>query len=169
VPATDGFGETTSLSSLRPHLDRRGRDGQYWLVGGPDGRLPIVFRGGASAATPAAVLIPMDGDFASRAEAAMRLWRVITGRPRGAPPQPLTLQQRHRLVLALRALDGHVAGASYRVIAQVLFGHARIPAGAGWKTHELRDRTIRLVRAGLKLMRGGYLDLLRYPRARRSS
>jgi hypothetical protein len=39
----------------------------------------------------------------------------------------------------------------------------RIPAGAGWKTHDLRDRTIRLVRSGVKLMRGGYLDLLRYP------
>ena len=34
-------------------------------------------------------------------------------------------------------------------------------------THDLRDRTIRLVRAGVDLMRGGYLDLLRYPRRRR--
>ena len=44
-----------------------------------------------------------------------------------------------------------------------MFGRARIPAGPGWKTHELRDRTIRLARAGMELMRGGYLDLLRYP------
>jgi hypothetical protein len=39
------------------------------------------------------------------------------------------------LVLVLRALDAHV------------------PSGASWKTHDLRDRTIRLVRTGLHLMR----------------
>jgi len=76
----------------------------------------------------------------------------------------LTRQRRDRLGLALRALDGRLSGESYRVIAQSLFRPARIPAGAAWKTHELRDRTIRLARVGLKLMRGGYLELLRYPR-----
>ena len=68
--------------------------------------------------------------------------------------------------LALRALDGRLAGETYRAIAQALFGAARVPAGPGWKTHDLRDRTIRLARAGLKLMQGGYLDLLRYPQQR---
>jgi hypothetical protein len=70
-------------------------------------------------------------------------------------------------VLALRALDGHLAGATYREIAEVLFGTARVPSGSSWKTHDLRGRTIRLVRMGLKLMRGGYLDLLRSTRRRR--
>jgi hypothetical protein len=73
----------------------------------------------------------------------------------------LTQQRRHRLGLALRALDGRLAGASYRVIAAGLFGDARVPPGPGWRTHDLRDRTIRLVRAGMELMQGGYLDLLR--------
>ena len=73
----------------------------------------------------------------------------------------LTQQRRHLLSLALRALDGRLAGESYRVIATGLFGDARIPAGPGWKTHDLRDRTIRLVRSGIDLMQGGYLDLLR--------
>ncbi|WP_346659148.1 DUF2285 domain-containing protein [Bradyrhizobium sp. 191] len=41
-----------------------------------------------------------------------------------------------------------------RVIAEVLFSRKRIP-GRAWKTHELRSRTIRLVQAGLALMRGG--------------
>lgn len=67
----------------------------------------------------------------------------------------------------LRALDGRLAGVSYRTLAQSLFERARIPTGASWKTHELRDRTIRLARAGLDLMRGGYLGLLRYPRTQR--
>jgi hypothetical protein len=73
----------------------------------------------------------------------------------------LIQERRHRLSLALRALDGRLAGESYRVIAAGPFGDARIPAGAGCKTHDLRDRTIRLVRGGLELMQGGYLDLLR--------
>jgi hypothetical protein len=126
-----------------------------------------VLIGGANAVAPAAVVIPLDADFAARADASLRLWRVTTGRPRGRPSDRLTSQQRHRLGLALRALDGRLAGETYRTIAQILFGRTRIPAGAGWKTHELRDRTIRLARAGLKLMRGGYLALLRYPRPQR--
>jgi hypothetical protein len=88
----------------------------------------------------------------------------MTGRFHSRPPERLTTQRRQRLVLTLRALDGRLAHASYRIIAQSLFGRARIPAGAAWKTHDLRDRTIRLGRNGLKLMRGGYLDLLRLPR-----
>jgi hypothetical protein len=126
-----------------------------------------VLIGGANAVAPAAVVIPLDADFAARADASLRLWRVTTGRPRGRPSDRLTSQQRHRLGLALRALDGRLAGETYRTIAQILFGRTRIPAGAGWKTHELRDRTIRLARAGLKLMQGGYLALLRYPRPQR--
>jgi hypothetical protein len=110
---------------------------------------------------PAAVVIPLDADFAIRAEAVLRLWRLITGRLRSRPPNRLTRQRRHRLGLALRALDARLAGEPYRVIAAGLFGDARIPAGPGWKTHDLRDRTIRLVRVGIELMQGRYLDLLR--------
>ena len=47
------------------------------------------------------------------------------------------------------------------------FGEARITTGPAWKTHDLRDRTIRFCRRGLELMRGGYLDLLHYSRQRR--
>ena len=117
--------------------------------------------------TPAAVVIPLDADFEMRADAALRLWRIATGRPDGRPSDRLTRHRRHRLALTLRALDARLANESYRAIAQSLFGRARIPAGPGWKTHELRDRTIRLARAGMKLMQGGYLDLLRYPQSQR--
>ena len=116
--------------------------------------------------TPVASVIPLDGNFAARADAALRLWRLLTGQ-RYRPPDPLTRLQRLQLVLALRALDGHLAGATYREIAEVLFGTARVPTGSPWKTHDVRGRTIRLVRTGLKLMRGGYLDLLRSTRRRR--
>ncbi|MGY4473560.1 DUF2285 domain-containing protein [Bradyrhizobium sp. USDA 3364] len=54
-------------------------------------------------------------------------------------------------------------GNSYRTIAEGLFGKSRMP-DRGWKTHDLRSRTIRLVRMGLHLMRGGYRDLLYHKR-----
>ena len=52
---------------------------------------------------------------------------------------------------------------TYRAIAEGLFGKKRIPDRA-WKTHDLRNRTIRLVQSGLALMRGGYRELLRSKR-----
>jgi len=78
---------------------------------------------------PAAVVIPLDADFAARADAALHLWRAATGRSRDQPQDRLTPQQHRRLVLALRALDGRLAGNSYRVIAQGLFGETRITMG----------------------------------------
>jgi hypothetical protein len=65
----------------------------------------------------------------------------------------------------MRALDGRIEGNSYRAIAENLFGRARIPQ-LGWKTHDLRNRTIRLVQTGVSLMRGDYLALLRRKRTR---
>ncbi len=146
---------------LTPAFARRAVDGEYWLVNEGHNHLPMVLIGGANRDLPAAVVIPLDADFATRADAALRLWRLVTRRRRGRPLDRLTRQRRHRLGLALRALDGRLAGESYRVIAAGLFGDARVPAGPGWKTHDLRDRTIRLVRSGMELMQGRYLDLLR--------
>ncbi len=167
APAPETFSDARNVGVMTPTFERHAADGDYWLVNDGHGRLPAVLMGGASAATPAAVVIPLDADFAARANAALRLWRAVTGQPRGRPPDRLTRQRRQRLGLALRTLDGRLAGETYRVIAQILFGDTRIPAGPGWKTHDLRDRTIRLARAGLELMQGGYLDLLRYPRPQR--
>lgn len=110
------------------------------------------------------VKLPLDEDFETRSRAAQRLWRALNNRSLGPTLDGLTPQQRARLALALRALDGHLEGASYRTIAEVLFGPARAP-GRTWKTHDLRSRTIRLVQLGLRMMRGGYRDLLR-PRRR---
>jgi hypothetical protein len=60
----------------------------------------------------------------------------------------------------LRALDGHLTDASYREIAQALFGAQRVQREA-WKTSSLRDQTIRLVKGGVDLVRAGYRKLLR--------
>jgi hypothetical protein len=74
-----------------------------------------------------------DADFGIRTDTAWRLWRPVTGRRHGRPPDRLTRQRRYRLGLALRALDARLAGASYRVIAAGLFSDAYIRAVAAGK------------------------------------
>jgi hypothetical protein len=161
APAPQEFSSASRLR-LTASFERRTAEGTFVVFGQGLDRLPALLVGSAGAATPIAALIPFDADFAARTDAALRFWRVATGRPQ-ADSRHLTVQRRRRLVLTLRALDGQLAGETYRGIAQGIFGSTRVPATSAWKTHDLRDRTIRLVRAGIRLMRGGYLDLLRYP------
>jgi hypothetical protein len=93
-----------------------------------------------------------------RAEATLRFWRLLRdGRPQAPPILPT--QRRARLVASLRAVDGRLEGASYREIAEALFGRGRVDQES-WKTSSIRDRTIRLVRGGVALVRGGYHRLL---------
>lgn len=66
----------------------------------------------------------------------------------------------------MRALDAWGEGNTYRAIAEALFGAKDISERA-WKTHDLRNRTIRLVQTGLALMRGGYRELLRPSRRKK--
>ena len=167
VPATEPFSGSRSLRSLTPLFARQAVDGEHWILADSQGRFPLLLVGGFGKDTPVAAVSPLDENFTARADAALRFWRLLTGQRFARPADPLTPRQRQQLVLALRALDGHLTGATYREIAEVLFGAARVPAGSSWKTHDLRARTIRLVRMGLKLMRGGYLDLLRSARRRR--
>lgn len=106
------------------------------------------------------VVIPFDDDLPTRAAAALRLWTRMQGRTAGEVPDSLTKQRRDRLILMLRALDGHFDAASYREIAEALFGAHRLERDS-WKTSSLRDRTIRLVKGGIALMQQGYRKLLR--------
>jgi hypothetical protein len=108
------------------------------------------------------VVLPLDPLFDLRAKSALRLWRALTGRDPGPNPATLSRARRGRLLLALRALDGRLDNASYREIAEVLFALGRLTSRA-WQTHDVRDRTIRLVRYGFSLMEGGYLRLLLHP------
>lgn len=106
-----------------------------------------------------AVTLILDDRFTIASRAADLLWRSLTRPATAATPVGISRQQRARLTGSLRALDAHQDGASYRAIAQGLFGASRIPECA-WKTHDLRSRTIRLVKSGLDLMRVGYRRLL---------
>jgi hypothetical protein len=110
----------------------------------------------------AAALLPFDALFEVRVAAALRLWRAINGRRPGPNPAALSDARRRRLILALRALDGRLDGATHREIAAVLFGAEAVPE-RDWISHELRDRTARLVRLGVAMMNGGYRRLLLHP------
>ena len=145
---------------------RQASDGLHGVLrrGGADHRLWLHDAPGEGVAYTA--VLPLDQRFERRAHAVRRLWRALNNRLIGPEVRPLPRQRRARLILSLRALDGRLDGANYRVIAEGLFGADRIP-DRGWKTHDLRNRTIRLVHAGVTLMRGGYLGLLDYPSRRR--
>lgn len=111
---------------------------------------------------PLAVLVPLDDITPLRVAGLMRLRRHLVGRPSGPPPQAwrITPRQRRRLVLMVRALDGHLAKASYREIAEALHGPDAVTRYP-WKTSSLRGQTIRLVKDAVAIMNGGYRKLLR--------
>jgi hypothetical protein len=167
IPAPRPFSASRSLDSLTPFFRRHATDGEHWVVSDDDGRFALLLMDGFEIDTPVASVSPFDANFSARADPARRLWRLLTGERSIRSADSFTQLQRQQLVFALRALDAHLAGATYREIGEVLFGEARVPTGSSWKTHDLRGRTIRLVLAGLRLMRGGYFDLLRHTRRRR--
>ncbi len=144
-----------TLAGYSPRTDARALPDIFGL------RVELPPNGAADAA-----LLPFDEHFATRAAAALRVWRALVGRKPGSDPQALTTQRRSRLVLALRALDGRLEHASYRQLAEALFGPLSLRGDADWNNHDLRDRTIRLARLGLELSRGGYRRLLLYPSRR---
>ena len=167
APAPQGLSSAANLARLAPTDEHVANDGVYLLVEIAIGRLPIVMMSGATTSMPVAALIPLDRNFPTRTASTHQLWRILNRAPPLRQPDPLTQQRRQRLSLSIRALDGWLANATYRELANSLFGAPRISVTSSWKTDEVRDRTIRLVRTGLDLMRGGYLNLLRIPTRRR--
>jgi hypothetical protein len=123
---------------------------------------PHLLLSGIGPGASIAALIPFDDDLPGRIEALNRLWHAHRGKP--VPPDTrMTGQQRGRLRLMLQACDGRNRGASYRAIAEALFGIERVAADP-WKTSPLRDRVIGLVEGGTGLIAGGYLRLFRHRR-----
>ncbi|WP_245442208.1 DUF2285 domain-containing protein [Mesorhizobium hawassense] len=103
-------------------------------------------------------MIPLDSHTLGRVEALVRFWRAYHKRPVPADTR-MTIQQRRRLRLMMRAADGRTNGASYRDIATAFYGTGRV-ASAPWKTSSLRDTVVGLVKGGGAMIAGGYLQLL---------
>ncbi|WP_307273560.1 DUF2285 domain-containing protein [Labrys wisconsinensis] len=108
------------------------------------------------------MLIPLGDDTLGHIEAATRFWQSLRGRP-SVKDTRITKQQRRRLRLMLQATDGREHGASYREIAQAIFGDTRVSADP-WKTSPLRDAVIGLVESAAIMIGGGYRQLLRHRR-----
>lgn len=108
-----------------------------------------------------AVLIPLDEHIPLRFRGLSRLQRRLAGEAVAPAPKDwaLTTRLRRRLVLMVRALDGHMAQATYREIAAALYGHD-VVARYSWKTSSIRSQTIRLVKDAIATMKGGYRRLL---------
>jgi hypothetical protein len=150
------FSPRSPAALLSVSLPRKASDGLHGAAGEPP--VPVWLSGDALPGSHLGALIPFDDALPQRLAAVLRLWHVLQGRAQ--PDVGLTALQRRRLVLALRAHDGHHDGHSYRDIAVGLFGTARVPRGAAWKTHDLRARTMRLVADPIALRDGGYRALL---------
>ncbi len=157
VPFEQDAGVASSPQrSWRPSgAGRRADDGLH--VRTPEG-LQLQYRGSARPGEPLLVVLTFDQDFGLRVRAVERLNRAVAGL--AAPASQVTAAQRERLAKSLVALDGDLAGDSYRAIAAAVFGPDPIEREL-WRTSSVRAATIRLVQAGRRMMRGGYLKLLR--------
>ncbi|MAS14774.1 MAG: hypothetical protein CMH69_15875 [Nitratireductor sp.] len=158
LPSDSDF--STPLDANEPRLDGAGAHFLYDLGNGQS--LHLVRLIGVDGAQPLAALVPLDADSLDRVEAVSRLVKALHGR---AVPQDarLTEQQLRRARHMLQAVDGRTNGASYREIAEALFGVRRV-ADQPWKTSALRDTVKDLVRDGLAMIQGGYRQLLRHRR-----
>lgn len=154
-------GQTSSNVAWPPlQAERAAANDRHILLDDTSGT-QIALLGAESLVEPVAFLIPAAADLPQRLEQLLAFWREMMT---GSPAQPnITPQRRYRLILGLRALDGRAAGASYRTLATGLFGPERVPAGAAWKSHDLRSRTLRLVADATAIMRGGYRALAGLP------
>ena len=163
LPADDPAAMPIRLSEL-PGLDVRVAAGGtwhgVWRTISADYRFHLAIQPSSEAATYVVVL-PLDRFLELRADAIVRFWLALQGRPPGDRRHDLPAQTRVRLTLVLRALDGRLTGASYRDIARVLLGFRG--GKADWDSDPRKNQARRLVADGLRLMHGGYRALLVYP------
>lgn len=151
-----------NLPAFDAHTIRRDSNGTSLVLRTGMATLRLLLLDNAQPGSPLAALVPLDATSLDRIEALARLWRTLNDRP-AKPDTRLTKQRQRRLRQMLQAIDGHLDGASYREIGNVLYGKTRVAAHP-WKSSALRDSTIALVRDGRHLIDGGYLELLRHRR-----
>ncbi|WP_418025816.1 DUF2285 domain-containing protein (plasmid) [Paracoccus sp. TD-10] len=150
-----------NLSDLLAVMDAKAAaDGVYVRCDIGGGRsLHLLRLAGVAERAPLAVVIPLDTDGLDRIEAATRLLCALMRR--SVPPdRRLTERQRQRARRMLQAVDGRMSGASYRDIAQALYGPDRV-GEESWKTSALRDAVMGFVRDARAMIGGGYRRLLR--------
>jgi hypothetical protein len=157
VPAAGNL--SVELRETSAHSDEQG---VHFLLEAGGQTIRLVRLEGVPMGIPLAALVPLDVDGPDRIEAIDRLLRALQGH---AIPNDrrLTPQQKRRHRHMLQATDGHMNGASYREVADVIYGVQRIRA-EHWKTSALRDSVIGLVEGGRAMIAGGYRQLLHHRR-----
>ena len=102
---------------------------------------------------PLGLHLPLDRDLTIRIAATERLRRHILGLACGPPPPLLTHLQQQRLLLVLRAWDGHASGASARELAAGLIDARVASYGAAlWSDSRQRRQIGRWLHDARKLM-----------------
>ena len=148
-------------NALRFHPDRwpgrffacEGADGVHALLRTEAGTHRLWMPRPLKRGDPIACLVASGG----AASAAVQFLRHLAGQ--GGRLDLRARAQDQRAQMSLVALDERRAGASYRTIAERIYGAARI-AAEDWRTSALRDSTIRLVRTGERLACGHHLQLV---------
>jgi hypothetical protein len=167
VPGPRGFESAYRFEALRRlslSVNLQRGDEQHCIVN--DALEPhSLWLKGDRTALPMAALVPLDETVLLRLAGLVRLKRRLDGRPAGPLPSAwqVTARLRKRLLDMVRALDGHLEGATYREVALALYGAEAI-ARFPWKTSSVRGQTIRLVADAVAMMDGGYRKLLRASR-----
>lgn len=152
-PGRKTIGHDGSRLALKLH--QRSRSWHLHIAAALDAGMPFTF-----AHAP-------DERAGARLREAHEMFAVISGQRadlvgRRPSAEPIITMQ------SLQALDGHLAGASERDIAIMLFG-ARMVTEKWHGDSELRARVRYLIRRGRNLMNGGYRSLLWGAAARRAS
>ncbi len=159
-PGTESVLRFDSLPSPIFSVDRD--DGRHMLWRETYDERRVWILPDASPMAPVAAVVPFDKHLPQRLEAILRLWQHLTGIATRPAVSPLTGQQRHRMILMLRALDGREQHATYRDLAATLLDpDVRLQSRGDWLTSSHRAQIVRLVKDGTRRMNGGYRDLLR--------
>lgn len=106
-------------------------------------------------------MLALDAYLELRANAVRRFWRSANGRSPGPDLRSMPAQLRRHHVLSLRTIDARQHGASYREIAEILFGFRGTKDD--WDNDPRKSQVRRLVLHGTMMMNGSYRHLLHYP------
>lgn len=166
IAAAPRFADARSVDPARfvpPATEHSDCDGWHLMVpeGGGAHRLWLC---DADANRRLAALVPLDDDILLRINGLLRFHQRLDGKKIMPVPRALRMTRfrRERFILLLRALDGHLAGATRREIAAVLLDPAAHEMRAvEWKSSAQRRHVSRLIDDAVSLMNGGYLRLLR--------
>ncbi|MFN3262163.1 MAG: DUF2285 domain-containing protein [Pikeienuella sp.] len=155
-----GAVEPTILPEGRTRL---AHDGLHHLLGAGGQRRLQVLQSDPDDHTLVAI-VPLDQDGFARLAAVYSLLARLHGRKVPADKR-LTRHKRLRARRMLQAYDGCLAGASQRVIAEVIFRLSRVSRDE-WQSAPERFAVMALLRDARKMVEGGYRALLRSKSAR---